>query len=163
MTNTAIESLLDQELAAVADVLVALEAESRALADRDPAALATAVARKTAALGRAAGLEDQRRELLGSHAGPEHRDDPASLPDARGGKDTAIAGQLGRLKDLARRCRDLNDRNGALIRAQRQRVEGSLSLLQGGRQGGSQGRAETYGPDGSTRSGAGRRGQLATW
>jgi flagellar biosynthesis/type III secretory pathway chaperone len=149
MNTTGIETLLDQELAAVTDVLEALEAESRALVERDAAALASAVERKTAALGRAAGIEEQRRK-----AGPE----PG--PEEGGG----VTGRLQRLKDLARRCRDLNDHNGALIRAQRQRVETSLQLLQGGvPAGGLKGSVETYGPDGSARSLPGRRGRLASW
>jgi flagellar biosynthesis/type III secretory pathway chaperone len=107
------------------------------------------VERKTAALGRAAGIEEQRRK-----AGPE----PG--PEEGGG----VTGRLQRLKDLARRCRDLNDHNGALIRAQRQRVETSLQLLQGGvPAGGLKGSVETYGPDGSARSLPGRRGRLASW
>jgi flagellar biosynthesis/type III secretory pathway chaperone len=50
--------------------------------------------------------------------------------------------------NVAKRCRDLNDRNGALVQSRMKRVEGMLEVLTGRRPG-----ASTYGPEGRVKSG----------
>ena len=128
---------LARELAAAADVHAALEAERRALESRDAAALLAAVERKSAAFGRAAGLERERP----AGAAAAWRAEP----------------RFAELAELLRRCRRLNDENGALIRGQRRRVDAVLSLLTGSDTG-----RPTYGPDGAAGPARRSRGPLAS-
>lgn len=135
--------LLDREAVALAAVFAALEDEQQALHDRDAAALLDAANRKGEAIGVAARLEQERRSLL----------DEGFLGERSG---PGIDSRFRRLRELAARCRDLNDANGALIRGQRRRVEVSLRLIRGGLD------DETYAADGSRRA-ARSRGPLASY
>jgi flagellar biosynthesis/type III secretory pathway chaperone len=103
--------LIEREIAALGAVEAALRDERQALEARDATALLAATDRKAAALAAAAELTAGRQSLA---------TDAAGTP------------RFAALRALARRCRELNDANGALIRAQRQRVEGLLALLTGG-------------------------------
>jgi flagellar biosynthesis/type III secretory pathway chaperone len=133
--------LIEREIAALGAVEAALRDERQALEARDAAALLAATERKAAALAAVAELT----------AGRE--------PPAAGPADASGTPRHAALRLLARRCRELNDANGALIRAQRQRVEGLLALLTGG----TATAPATYQADG-TRASARRalRGPLAT-
>lgn len=133
--------MIEREIAALGAVEAALRDERQALEARDAAALLAATDRKAAALAAAAELTAGRGPLAGTTAAA------AGTP------------RYPALRALARRCRELNDANGALIRAQRQRVEGLLAVLTGG----TAGAPATYQADG-TRAAARRspRGPLAT-
>ncbi len=131
--------ILAREGEALADVLEALEAEHQALLARDAARLTEATAAKSRAMAQAAALEAERKAVMALG----EMDDETLQP----------------LRQLARRCRDLNEANGALIRGQRRRVEASLSLIRGG-QGGVA--PATYGPDG-IRTARRTPGSLATY
>ncbi|MCL4722130.1 MAG: flagellar export chaperone FlgN [Gammaproteobacteria bacterium] len=123
--------LLRAEQAAIGTVLECLQHEAEALVQRDAAALLSIAGQKADAVSRAAGLAQTRRALL--------RDHPAA--DTAGSRELLSA-----LEALTARCRELNDMNGLLIRAQRRRVEGTLNLLRGG-----QAAPDSYGRDGETR------------
>lgn len=160
MPYPSLAALLDQELAAVVAVQAALEAERAALESRDAPALLCATDRKSAALEAVAQLEAQRTAGTGiaatDAAGPA-----AAGPVASSTLDLAAATGLRRrtdeLRTLTRHCQQLNEANGALIRAQRQRVAGLLQVLTGGVS------AEvTYRSDGMTGSHRNLRGPLAT-
>lgn len=137
MTSPEAAERLARELAAVADVQAALEAERTALETRDATALFAAVERKTAALARSASLARQR-PVDGL---ADYRADPSFA--------LLVAG--------LRRCRVLNEGNGALIRGQRRRVDGLLGLLTG-----TAGDRPTYGPDGAAAAARRSRGPLAS-
>jgi flagellar biosynthesis/type III secretory pathway chaperone len=109
--------LIEREIAALGAVEAALRDERQALEARDAEALLAATARKAAVIAAAAELAAGHGPLDGAMAG------------AAG---AAAQGRDATLRALARRCRELNDANGALIRAQRQRVEGLLAVLTGG-------------------------------
>lgn len=121
--------------AALDEVLTALEAERSALESRDADGLLAASQRKADALGRVAalGLAD------GAVRGPE--------------------GAGGELTVLLDRCRTLNESNGALIRGQRRRVEGTLRVLFGGA---GDAAPDVYGRNGGTQFHAPSRGPLAS-
>jgi flagellar biosynthesis/type III secretory pathway chaperone len=132
--------LIEREIAALGVVEAALHDERQALETRDAAALLAATERKAAALAAAAGLTAGSGPLAGTGAAATGSPRHAAL------------------RALVRRCRELNEANGALIRAQRQRVEGLLAVLTGGAA-----TPATYQADG-TRAGTRRapRGPLAT-
>jgi flagellar biosynthesis/type III secretory pathway chaperone len=140
MPKANLTELLDRQLAALGAVRGALEAERAALESRDAAALLTATGAKSAALDVVARLEAERGTLA---AGPGDAD--------------ALARRTRALRALTRECRQLNDTNGALIRAQRQRVEGLLQVLTGGAGG-----QATYQADGLASWQRTPRGPLAT-
>lgn len=114
--------------AALGRVLGALELERASLTARDAEGLSRACEAKTEALAEAARL---------AAAG--------------------LAGETDELRELARRCRDLNEANGILIRGQRRQVDGALRILLGAGAG-----TELYGRDGSSRRLAPPRGPLAS-
>jgi flagellar biosynthesis/type III secretory pathway chaperone len=147
-------ALLDQELAAVVAVRAALEAERAALESRDAAALLAATARKSAALEALARIEAQR--TAHGTADGTARGTAVSAPD-QGPAAAGLRRRTDELRTLTRHCRQLNAANGALIRAQRQRVEGLLQALTGGVTG-----QVIYRPDGLTASHRAPRGPLAT-
>jgi flagellar biosynthesis/type III secretory pathway chaperone len=136
--------LIEREIAALGLVEAALRDERAALEARDAAALLAATDRKSAALAAAAALTSERQALAGD----------APLPTDTGPQPGAAT-----LRTLARRCRELNDANGVLIRAQRQRVEGLLTVLTGS----PAAIPATYQPDGTPAAGRrAPRGPLAT-
>jgi flagellar biosynthesis/type III secretory pathway chaperone len=139
--QASLNELLDRELAALGAVREALAAERTALESRDAAALLAATRAKSAALDVVAGLEAERGALAGVT-----------------GDADALARRTGKLRALTRDCRQLNDTNGALIRAQRQRVEGLLQVLAGGAARG----PGTYQADGLASRQRPPRGPLAT-
>ncbi len=130
--------LLVQEVAALEEVLATLHAERAALDGRAADALVAATNAKAEAVAKATRLDDERKVHVVT--GPE------------------VDGQLRKLKGLAAACRQQNEANGQLIRGQRRRIEGSLSVLRGG-----PATADTYGRDGETRHGQGSRSHLASY
>lgn len=130
------QSILEQEVAALRTVLSTLEDEHAALLERAPDALRAASDAKAEAVAQAIRLEQQRR-ALDTRAADRGNDEAAA--------GTALVTRLrGELRQLAGDCRALNDRNGQLIRGQRRRIEGSLNLLRGRTLG-----PDTYGRDGT--------------
>lgn len=109
-----LQTILEQEIAALGAVLRTLEDEHAALLQRAPDALLAASNAKAEAVAHALGLEQQRRQL-GQQPGMSPVDD----------------GLFAKLGQLAGECRNLNDRNGQLIRGQRRRIEGALNVLRG--------------------------------
>jgi len=125
--------LLGRQVEALEDFARALDAEREALVGRDADALAACAGRKSEAVAVVESLEQQRRRIAPSLADME-----AYASSAR------VAERWERLLELTRRCREVNDANGRMIRRQRTRVDAALGLLRGQRS------AEpgVYGPDG---------------
>jgi flagella synthesis protein FlgN len=126
-------AVLDERIAAMSAVLVALQSERAALERRDAEALSSAVSRKQDSLRRAGTVDPEMGSLL------------AVLGRSRrhGGGDQVLAARWQHLVSLTEQCRALNEGNGLLINGQRRIVDQALRLLRG------QNSPPTYGADGS--------------
>lgn len=116
--------LLDEQIAAMQDVLAALEAERGALAGRDGQALLDAVNRKAAAIAGADTVEGRRQAMLDQLG-------VAPRPGRSFSADAGISQRWQQVVALTEQCRALNDANGRMIRGQRRRVDGALRILRG--------------------------------
>ena len=121
-----------------------LEREYEVLGTKDAVAVERAVLARQERVGALARVEEQRRTLCSMHG---YSADHAGLEglmvwcDPQG---TLVS----RLRECAKRaadCRDLNERNGTLVAAKLQRVEGLLGALTG-----RSSSADTYSSNGST-------------
>ena len=147
----ALASILSQEVATLAELAGLLDREHALLVANDVETLETVMEERQVAIGTLLRAEDERRALCRMH-GRE--------PDAKGIEQLmAWCDPRGTLKSSwldcangATRCRELNDRNGALVIARMKRVENLLTVLTGQPK-----EAPTYGPKGAygspTRSG----------
>lgn len=135
--------LIDEESATLGDLVQLLEREHELLvANRSAEALEDACEARQICMGTLLRVQDERRGLLRLLG---LGDNAAALDDLLGRCDPA-----GELKSRwaatlanARRCRELNDRNGALVNARMRRVEGLLNVLTGERS-----MPNLYGPQG---------------
>lgn len=140
LTRDHLERLLADENAALAGFEALLDREHAALRTRDIDALeALAEARQASVIGLLK-LEDERRSLC-SMLG--YDTDLAGLGKLIAWCDPrrSLAAAYGECSNRARRCRDLNDRNGVLVGAQIKRVEGLLGAITG-----SNSEPRAYGP-----------------
>lgn len=139
-----LQEIVAEEEAAMRGVLEILGQESAALLARDVGALPGLSTRKADAVARAADLGQQRQALMQDPPDPGH---------------AGVTSALARLRALALECRQLNEANGLMIRSQRRRLEGALSILRGGQPG-----VNVYGRDGAaTQLRQLSRGPLAVW
>ena len=148
----ALESLLSTEVATLTELAGLLDREHRLLVANDVENLEIAMEQRQLSVGTLLRAEEERRDLCRMHGR---------------GIDAAGVGQLmawcdprGTLKARweecaqgAARCRELNDRNGALVMARMKRVESMLTVLTGQPQ-----EAPSYGPKGANP--AGRSGRV---
>lgn len=135
--------VLAQEAGLLDELRTLLEREYEVLGTKDAIAVEKTVLARQERMGALARVEEQRRSLCSLHG---YSADHAGLEglmvwcDPQG---TLVS----RLRECAKRaadCRDLNDRNGTLVAAKLQRVEGLLGALTG--RGSS---ADTYNANGS--------------
>lgn len=125
--------LLDEESAALAELERLLTAEREVLVKNEPAEVLEQVcARRQDSMSALLRIQDERRDLLrmiGQTADAQGLErllrvcDPARTLPARWGE----------CAERARRCRELNDFNGALVTSRMRRVEGMLEILTGRR------------------------------
>ena len=122
--------LLADENSALAEFEALLDREHAALRSRDIDALEDLSDARQSSVTRLLRIEDERRSVCSMHA---YDTDLAGLAkliawcDPRG----SLAGAYEECSMRARRCRDLNDRNGLLVGAQMKRVEGLLGAITG--------------------------------
>ena len=134
--------VLSDEAALLAELRTLLEREQEVLGTRDAVAVEQAVQARQERMGALTRLEEQRRSLCSLHG---YSPDYAGLEglmlwcDPRG----TLVSRLRECAHRAAECRDLNDRNGTLVAAKLQRVQGLLGALTG-----RPGSADTYGPAG---------------
>jgi flagella synthesis protein FlgN len=136
-------SLLSQEVGALHELAGLLEREHALLVANDVETLESVMEERQVAVGKLLRAEEERRSLCRMH-GRE--------PDAAGIEHLmAWCDPTGTLKSSwtdcangAARCRELNDRNGALVVARMKRVESLLTVLTGQPQD-----TPTYGPKGA--------------
>lgn len=137
-TVQVLADVIARQLDAAHSLLATLERERTALTALDAEAIDAAGTAKLAQLREIEALESDRTTLL------EMYDvEPESFTGLDGSGDLATAWQ--RLLQLLKRCRLLNESNGALVALQRRQVQQALTLLSGAAP-----EAEIYGPDGMT-------------
>ncbi len=152
LTRDQFSRLLDEEARTLADLERLLALEHDILVRNDSAeALEEACASRQLRMGELLRIQDERRSVLRMLG---------QTPD-NAGLDAVLRGcdQGDRLRTrwqqcagAAGRCRELNDRNGALVQARMKRVEGMLEVLTGQRPG-----PRVYGPQGQVAAGPSSR------
>jgi len=139
----ALASILSTEASALTELAGLLEREHGLLEANDVDSLERVMEERQETVGRLLRAEDERRNLCRMH-GRE--------PDAAGSEQLmawcdpsgTLRPQWAQCASGAARCRELNDRNGALVMARMKRVETLLGVLTGKAQ-----ETPTYGPKGA--------------
>jgi flagellar biosynthesis/type III secretory pathway chaperone len=128
-----LDRLLTEELAALAELERRLEAEREVLVrNESPEALEDACARRQDCMGALLRVQEERRGIVRA-LGFE--------PDAPGiarllrecDPQRSLPARWGECSERARRCREINDFNGALVAARIRRVTGLLEIITGRR------------------------------
>lgn len=135
-------TLLREESELLAQLEELLARESRVLETSDVQALETTTRARQERMGALARIEEQRRSLCALHGFSADRTGLDNLIAWCDGEGRLIS-RLRECAERAVRCRDLNDRNGAMVAARLKRVEGMLDALTG-----RPARSDTYGPRG---------------
>ena len=147
----AIVALLAQEISSLDMLASLLEREHGFLVANDVVALEAAMAERQTCVGTLVRVEDERRSLCRMHG---QSADLSGLERLLAWCDPSgsLKSRWGECAARGARCRELNDRNGALVNARLKRVETLLGAITGRPPEG-----QTYGPAGAygTRS-AGR-------
>jgi flagellar biosynthesis protein FlgN len=130
LTRDHLARLLADENGALAEFEQLLEREHAALRSRDIDELESLAGAREASVTRMLKLEDERRSVC-SMLG--YDTDLAGLAKLIAWCDPSrtLAGAYDECSVRARKCRDLNDRNGLLVGAQIKRVEGLLGAITG--------------------------------
>ena len=142
LTREHMARLLAEENTALADFESLLDREHAALKSRDIDALEALADSRQDSVTRMLKLEDERRSMCGMHGYDTDLTGLAKLIawcDPR----RTLAAAYDECAVRARRCRDLNDRNGILVGAQIKRVEGLLGAITGASR-----EPQAYGPRG---------------
>lgn len=139
----ALSALLGQEISALDQLAALLAREHELLAKNDVESLEVAMAERQTCVGVIVRAEDERRSLcrmLGYSADLPGLEKLLAWCDPSGSLKSRWADCASR----GARCRDLNDRNGALVHARLKRVETLLGVLTG-----RPGECNTYGRTGA--------------
>jgi flagella synthesis protein FlgN len=125
-----LEKLLAEETAALAQLETLLDREHELLIANDVDGLGRAGEARQACVGTLVRAEDERRSLCRMMNVPA---DPQGLERLLAWCDPAgtLRRRWAECSERAARCRQLNDRNGALVAARLKRVEGMLDVLTG--------------------------------
>jgi len=121
-------AILGLQIRCAEDMLGVLARENRALVDSNAAELEAASSAKAGLVERLESLESQRTKLRETIAA----DAPGST-------------EWGQLRDVIARCKEQNQRNGALLKARAENVRIALRTLRGTE-------PDLYSPTGQTRS-----------
>jgi flagella synthesis protein FlgN len=139
----ALASILSTEAAALAELAGLLEREHSLLEENDVDTLERVMEERQESVGRLLRAEDERKNLCRMHGREPDAVGSGQLMawcDPRG----TLRSQWAACANGAARCRELNDRNGALVMARMKRVETLLGALTGKPQ-----EMPTYGPKGA--------------
>jgi flagellar biosynthesis/type III secretory pathway chaperone len=144
LTRDTLARLLAEENGALGEFEILLDTEHGALRSRDIDALEALAEARQASVIKLLKIEDERRSLC-SMLGFES--DLAGLAKLIAWCDPArsLTRHYEECATRARKCRDLNDRNGVLVGAQIKRVEGLLGAMTG-----SSAEPRGYGPRGQS-------------
>jgi flagellar biosynthesis/type III secretory pathway chaperone len=126
-----LSQLLADEMAALTELTTLLEREHELLLANDVGALESAIRKRQSCVGRVVRLDEERRSLcrmLGHASDAQGLEQLLRWCDPR----RSLAARWQEHAGLARRCRELNDRNGALVSARLKRVQALLGVLIGG-------------------------------
>ena len=143
LTRETLARLLEAEASVLADLERLLAREHEILVRNDsPEALESACGERQSRMGELLRIQDERRNLLRMHG---QRPDNAGLEALLSAcdPDQSLRRRWLACAEAARRCRESNDRNGALVAARMNRGEGMLEVLTGQRPG-----PRVYGPQG---------------
>ena len=154
LTRDTLGRLLAEENAALTEFEILLDREHGALSKRDIDALEALADTRQASILRLLKIEEERRSVCGMLG---YDTDLKGLAKLIAWCDPArtLARRYDECADRARKCRDLNDRNGVLVGAQIKRVAGLLGALTG-----SQSEPRSYGPRGQSNPYAGGSGTV---
>jgi flagella synthesis protein FlgN len=139
----ALASILSTEVAQLTELATLLDREHQLLVANDIETLEGVMAQRQLAVGKLLGAEEERRNLCRMHGRGVDAHGVLQLMawcDPRG----ALKSQWEECAKGAARCRELNDRNGALVIARMRRVETLLTALTGQPR-----EVPTYGPKGA--------------
>lgn len=139
----ALASILATEAAELAELASLLDREHELLVANDIETLEGVMAQRQIAVGKLLGAEEERRNLCRMHGRGVDAAGVLQLMNWCDSQGTLKA----RWEECARgagRCRELNDRNGALVIARMKRVETLLTALTGQPR-----EVPTYGPKGA--------------
>jgi flagellar biosynthesis/type III secretory pathway chaperone len=130
LTRDHLARLLAEENTALADFELLLDREHRALTGRDIDALEALADARQSSITQLLKLEDERRSLC-SMLG--YDTDLSGLAKLLAWCDPqrSLARRYDECAARARKCRDMNDRNGLLVGAHMKRVEGLLGAITG--------------------------------
>ena len=130
LTRDTLGRLLAEENAALSEFEILLDREHGALASRDVDALESLADTRQANIIRLLKIEEERRSVCGMLGYDTDLQGLARLI-AWCDPGRTLARPYDECATRARKCRDLNDRNGVLVGAQIKRVEGMLGALTG--------------------------------
>jgi flagellar biosynthesis/type III secretory pathway chaperone len=150
----ALESILSTEVAQLSELAGLLDREHELLVANDIETLEGVMAQRQESVGKLLGAEEERRNLCRMHGRGVDAAGVLQLMawcDPRG----TLRARWEECARGATRCRELNDRNGALVIARMKRVETLLTALTG-----QQREVPTYGPKGAYA--ADRSGRMLT-
>jgi flagellar biosynthesis/type III secretory pathway chaperone len=130
LTRDHMTRLLAEENGALLEFETLLEREHVALRSRDIDALEALADARQSSVTRMLKLEDERRSVCSMHG---YETDLAGLARLIAWCDPkrSLAAAYEECATRARRCRDLNDRNGILVGAHMKRVAGMLGAITG--------------------------------
>ncbi|MCU0759112.1 MAG: flagellar protein FlgN [Steroidobacteraceae bacterium] len=152
LTREQFSALIDDECRVLADLEQLLAREHDILVrNESPEALEAACGARQQRIGELLRIQEERRVLLRMLGqSPDNAGLEAVLRACGAGEPLRARWQA--CADAARRCRERNDRNGALVAARMKRVEGMLEILTGQRPG-----PRVYGPQGQVAAGPSSR------
>jgi flagellar biosynthesis protein FlgN len=125
-----VSKLLADELDCLAKLEVQLEREHNILKANDVVALDAAIKERQACMGRIVRIEDERRSLcrmLGHTGDAQGLERLLRWCDPNG----TLSAHWSVCTTRAQRCREFNDRNGALVHARLSRVQALLGVITG--------------------------------
>jgi flagellar biosynthesis/type III secretory pathway chaperone len=154
LTRDTLGRLLAEENAALSEFETLLDREHGALASRDIDALETLAETRQANVIRLLRIEEERRTVC-SMLGYDTDLQGLAKMIAWCDPSRTLARPYDECANRARKCRDLNDRNGVLVGAQIKRVEGLLGVITGA---GNEPRS--YGPRGQSNAYAANAGSV---
>ena len=140
----ALEALISEETSSLDELAALLAAEHGLLVANDVDALGAAMQKRQLTVGRLLTIDSERRAICRAHG---RTADTQGLEQLMGWCDPqgSLLSRWEKCASSATHCREMNDRNGALVTARMRRVETMLGALTG------QPRepASTYGPKGA--------------
>jgi flagellar biosynthesis protein FlgN len=139
----ALATLLSQEVSALAELAGLLDREHALLVSNDVETLEAVMEERQGSVGKLLRAEEERRSLCRMHG---HGVDAPGIEKLMAWCDPSgtLKAQWAECAKGAARCREANDRNGALVTARMKRVEDLLTVLTGAPQ-----KSPTYGPKGA--------------